>query len=110
MKEWKKLSNPIFTTIRQDKGYYTVGQVINIQTPKEEFKAEIVSIRKMFENEITETLAQRDADCTREEFFDLLAKFYKGNTGRLILLTLMKKYNEKDINQSYMRCGTQKQV
>jgi len=88
--EWKKLDYPIFTTIRQDKGYYRVGQRIPIETPSQCFMVEIVSIRKMIQEDITDTMALRDADCTKQEFNALLYKFYKDNVGSLILLTLMK--------------------
>lgn len=88
--DWKKLDYPIFTTIRQDKGYYKVGQVINIETPTKKFQAEIVSIREMVQEDITETMALRDADCSKQEFDALLYKFYKDKVGNLIMLTLMR--------------------
>lgn len=88
--QWKKLSYPVFTTIRQDKGYYKVGQNIPIETPKESFRAEIVSIREMTQYDITNTIAYRDADCSKEAFDNLLYRFYGNNIGDLILLTLMR--------------------
>jgi hypothetical protein len=89
-KDWKKLDYPIFTTIRQDKGYYDIGQTINIETPTKKFQAEVVSIRRMTKNDITNTIAYRDADCSKEEFNELLYRFYKNNVGDLIMLILMR--------------------
>ena len=90
-KNYKKLNYPIFTTIRQNKGYYNPGKVITINTPKDSFKAEIVSIRFITLYEITETIAQRDADCSHEELTNLMRLFYRDNANDLILITLMKK-------------------
>lgn len=61
-KEYSKLQYPIFTTIRQNKGYYKEGQIISIFTPKQEFKAEIVGIRNLNLTNITKTIAHNDAD------------------------------------------------
>ena len=89
-KEYSKLQYPIFTTIRQNKGYYREGQVINVTTPKQQFKAEIVSIRKMSLINITTTIAHWDADCPTQALENLLVRFYKDKANDLILLTLMK--------------------
>lgn len=89
-KEYLKLQYPIFTTIRQNKGYYKEGQIISISTPKQEFKAEIVGIRKLTLNDITKTISHKDADCEPDELIELMKKFYKQDADNLILLTLMK--------------------
>lgn len=89
-KQWSKLNYPVFTTIRQNKGYYQPGKVIKIQSPKEEFYAEIISIRYITKDDITPIIAFRDADCTKNELIDLLNKFYKEKSNNLILITLMK--------------------
>jgi hypothetical protein len=89
-KEYSKLQYPIFTTIRQNYGYYKVGQTIGIDTPKQSFCAEIVSIRNIQLCHISETIALRDADCTTEELVLLMKKFYQSNANDLILITLMR--------------------
>ena len=67
------------------------GQIINVKTPKQEFKAEIVGIRYVKNRYyITDTIAKRDADCTKQELNDLMYKFYKNKADDLILITLMK--------------------
>jgi len=89
-KQYSKLVYPIFTTIRQNKGYYNEGQVISVSTPETGFKAEIVSIRKLSTKHFTETIALRDADCSKGELMDLMHLYYKQDTDDLILITLMK--------------------
>lgn len=89
-KEYSKLKYPIFTTIRQDKGYYNLGQIINVETPEQVFKAEVVSLRKMTTNDLTVTMALRDADCSVQSLEELFKRFYKDNVGPLVLITLMK--------------------
>lgn len=89
-KEYKKLKYPIFTTIRQDGGYYRECQQVKIETPEQNFWAEIVSIRKIGLEDITNTLALRDADCSVEDIINLFKRFYKEEAGKLILITLMR--------------------
>ena len=89
-KEYKKLNCPIFTTIRQNGGYYNEGQRINVYTPNQEFRAEIVGIRNLSIRDITPTIALRDADCNVEDIIKLFKMFYKDKADDLILITLMK--------------------
>ena len=89
-KEYQKLSYPIFTTIRQNGGYYQEGQRINIDTPEQTFRAEIVGIRYLSIRDITPTMALRDADCSVDEIIKLFKMFYKDKANDLILITLMK--------------------
>lgn len=89
-KQRSKLKYPVFTTIRQNKGYYQPGKIIKIQTPGLEFYAEVVGIRFITKDDITNTIAQRDADCSKEVLIELLNKFYKEKSNDLILITLMK--------------------
>jgi hypothetical protein len=90
-KYYSKLSYPVFTTIRQNKGYYKEGQIINITTPKSKFSAEIVAIRYIKLNDITDTIAKYDADSSKKYLKELMCKFYKDKANDLILITLMKK-------------------
>lgn len=89
-KEYSKLNYPIFTTIRQNKGFYEVGMDIKIYTPKQQFYAQIVSIRNIALNDITDTIAKRDADCGYLELRQMMKNFYKNKASDLILITLMK--------------------
>ena len=90
-KNYSKLKYNTFTTIRQNKGYYKEAQTIVVKTPTTSFYAEIVAIRNIRLKDITETIAQRDADCSQKELIDLMKLFYKNNADELILITLMKK-------------------
>jgi hypothetical protein len=87
---YTKLDYPIFTTIRQNKGWYKVGQQILINTPKAEFKAEIAAIRLIKKNNITFTMAQRDADCSANELIEKLEAWYGKTYNDFILITFMK--------------------
>lgn len=89
-KDYTKLQYPIFTTIRQNKGYYQEGQKIRIETPTNNFWAEIVAIRQISLYNITPTIALRDADCSVSDIIKLFKKFYDDETDDLILITLMK--------------------
>jgi hypothetical protein len=88
---YSKLDFPIFTTIRQNKGYYYPSQTITITTPNSTFSAEIASIRHIKKSDITWTMAQRDADCGREELIVKLENWYGKIFDDFILITLMKR-------------------
>ena len=87
---YSKLDYPVFTTIRQNKGWYKVGQHIAIQEPHGEFQAQIVSIRQITKKDITHVMAQRDADCDTERLIDKLEEWYGELYNDFILITLMK--------------------
>ena len=53
-KEYFKLSKNTFTTIRQNKGYYAVDQIITIKSPEQEFKAKILRIDLIKKEEINQ--------------------------------------------------------
>ena len=89
-KEYKKLSYPVFTTIRRNRGYYKEGQKINVLTPEQNFRAEVVSIRPICKVNITKTVALRDADCEPGELIKMLTDWYGSKSNHLILITLMK--------------------
>lgn len=91
-KNYSKLNYPIFTTIRRNNGYYKEGRTIQVNIPNNKsFIADIVGIRYITLKDITETMANRDADCSRKELIELMGTFYKENANDLILITLMKK-------------------
>ena len=85
-KDYTKLDHPIFTTIRQNRGYYKNGQRIKITTPTKQFFAEIVSIRNLKLYDITENIARADADCTKESLIKLMKFYYKDYANDLIII------------------------
>lgn len=89
-KEYRKLRRKSFTTIRKNLGYYQKGQIIEVITPKQGFIAEIQEIREITKDDITEDLAQRDADCSRRELIDLLEKWYGKDHDDFILIFLYR--------------------
>jgi len=89
-KQYSKLNYNIFTTIRKNKGYYRVKQVIDVETPLEKFKAEIVSVRNITKADITENMAWKDADMERLYLLSLLEDWYGQQCDDFILLTLMR--------------------
>lgn len=90
-KEYNKLSYPVFTTIRQNKGYYKQGQTIKVYTPKQEFMVEILSIVCITKKQMTDTISHLDAECSREYLLSMLERWYGKNADEYILLTLGKR-------------------
>ena len=90
-KDYPKLSWNVFTTIRQNKGYYEEGQRIPITTPRGEFWAEIVSIRYLKKEEITDTIADYDAKTSKLALINMLERWYGQTYNDFILITLMRR-------------------
>jgi len=88
--EYCKLKFPVFTTIRRNKGWYKTRQKINVLTPEQNFRAEVVSIRPISKRDITKTVAFRDADCEPGDLIKMLNDWYGAKSNDLILITLMK--------------------
>jgi len=89
-KEYSKLALEEFTTIRKFSMYYRVGSKINIRTPIRTFQAIVLSRAVIHKDQITEELAQSDADCSREELISMLEKWYGKRFDDFILLRLRK--------------------
>ena len=88
-REYRKLKENIFTTIRKNsKGVYDVGRFKKVVTPKQEFGAYIIGSRPLKKAEITEELAQSDADCSRVELIKKLDGWYGKDFDDFVLLTL----------------------
>lgn len=92
IKQWSKLENNEFTTIRKFSNYYRPGQVATVETPVKIFKAVVFFVRPIKKSDITENIARLDADCSREELLVLLERFY-GNHEEFVLLGLRRVEN-----------------
>ena len=87
---YSKFSNPLgtFTEIRKSAVGYSVGSIVTMITPLSKFDATIVKRKTIRKSDITEELAQSDADCSREALLKKLEEWYGEDTERLLLLTL----------------------
>ena len=94
-KNWSKLFWGTFTTIRKYGDYYKLGYAYPIETPTKTFYAEVVSTRRIKKEDITETIALRDADMSRDDLIKLLERFYGAEFNDFILVTLMSIDKEK---------------
>ena len=90
-KDYSKLDKPIFTTIRKVSAYYRICGIHKIKTPTKEFKAMIVAGEIIAKKDITEELAQSDADCSKAELIAMLEKWYGKGFDDFVLLTLEKE-------------------
>lgn len=93
-KDYSKLDNPIFTTIRKNTKHYRLGagtEGCKIQTPTRQFKAYLIEIKTLKKKQITEKLAHSDADCSKTELIAMLEKWYGKKFDDFLLLTLKKE-------------------
>jgi hypothetical protein len=88
--DWPKFSNHRFTTIRKDDGYYRTGRKYLCRTPTKTFYAKIVHMRHIRKEDITEEIAQADADTDKESLIKLLERFYGRDYDGFVLTTLEK--------------------
>lgn len=93
--QYKKLSWPVFTTIRQNKGYYHAGQTIQIETPNSSFSATIVSVQPIKKANISSEIAWFDAHTTRINLLDMLEKWYSSSYDDYIIITLLNLNYDK---------------
>lgn len=93
-KDYSKLDNDRFTTIRRRGTYYISGRIVNVVTPTKKFKAEVLMVESITKEDITEELAQKDADCSRAELIKMLERWYGKSFNRFELIHL-KKWCEK---------------
>lgn len=90
-KDYSKLDKPIFTTIRKKTIAYALGGHYKIKSPTKEFMVRLIIIQLLKKNEITEELAQSDADCSKAELIVMLEKWYGKEFDDFVLLTLEKE-------------------
>lgn len=88
-KSYSKLKRDEFTTIRKDTGYYYPGKKVKV-TLIESFSAKVVNVKPISKSNITENLAQSDADCSRQELIAMLEKWYGKKCDNYVLITLRK--------------------
>lgn len=90
-KDYSKLDQNIFTTIRKNSIIYRIGNIYKIKTPTKEFKAMVIGRWLMEKAHISEQLAYNDADCSRDELIAMLEKWYGKEFDDFVLLTLEKE-------------------
>jgi hypothetical protein len=88
--EYSKLRKKEFTTIRKNTGYYKVGSVRRITTPRQEFRAKVISSTPLAKRDITEELARKDADCSRDKLIEMLERWYGRRFDDFALLRLRR--------------------
>ena len=88
-KNYDKLDRPLFTTIRKNTGVYKLGNMYKIQTPNYDFYAKVIGLSPITKIQITPTLANVDADCSRNQLIQKLEKWYGKKFDDYVLITLM---------------------
>lgn len=92
-KEYSKLKNTVFTTIRKYSGYYNYGGIYKIDTPEQTFKARVIALSPLHKDEIDNQLARIDADCSREELIGMLEKWYGEDFDDFMIMALLRLRN-----------------
>ena len=88
-KEYSKLSKKRFTTIRKNTRRYKPESIYSIITPKQNFKAKVISRAYIGKEDITDFVALYDADCFHSlELIELLEKWYGRDFNDFVLITL----------------------
>lgn len=90
-KNYSKLKNNRFTTIRKNTGYYKVGWIYDIMTPKSGFQAQVLSVTPIKKSDIDDELAISDADMTRNELIKMLERWYGKRYDDFVLMTLVRR-------------------
>ena len=90
-KDWIKLDNLTFTTIRKNTKFYTFGKKYLIKTPSKEFFVKLIGVRLLKKENITDQIAWIDASCRKEELIAMLEKWYGKKFDDFVLLTLKKE-------------------
>ena len=90
-KNYSKLKDSSFTTIRKNTGYYKVGWIYDIVTPSSGFQARVLSAIPIKKADIDDKLAMSDADMTRDELIKMLEKWYGKEYDDFILIKLARK-------------------
>ncbi len=97
-KLYEKLEQTIFTTIRKNTGRYKLGLIYTIQTPLDKFKAKVIGLYPIRKADITEDLAEVDADTNKLGMIHLLERWYGKAFDDYILITFWvdDKWQEKE--------------
>lgn len=94
-KEYSKLSEPSFCTIRKNTGHYQLGRIYKIRTPEQLFRARVYASRAIKKKDITEYLARKDGSYSKKELILRLEKWYGKKYDNFILLYLAREQKEK---------------
>ena len=88
-KEYSKLTKKRFTTIRKNTRRYKPESIYDIITPKQKFRAKVISREYITKKDITDFIALYDADCFyKRELIELLEKWYGEYFDDFVLITL----------------------
>lgn len=87
-KDYSKLSKKRFTTIRKNTRRYKPENIYLIDTPKQKFKAKVISREYIKKEDITNFIALYDADCFRWELIALLDKWHGRDFDDFVLIIL----------------------
>ena len=90
-KDYSKLDKQIFTTIRKNTSHYRLMRKCKVHTPTSLFTAYLIKLRRLKKEQITEKLAQSDADCSRTELIAMLEKWYGKEFDDFLLLTFKRE-------------------
>ena len=88
-KDYEKLGWVVFTTIRKNTENYKLGHIYTIKTPQYSFKAKVIGLLPIKKKDITENLAQVDADVTAETLKRKLENWYGKEFNDYLLITLL---------------------
>lgn len=100
IKSYRKFAWSLFTTVRLRSTAYRVGKTYTCtvpdgecptchQTKHRQFRAKVIARTDITLDDITDELAQKDADCDAETL-KLSLRFWYGPDAELVLLTLEK--------------------
>lgn len=89
-KDWEKLQQTYFTTVRKNTGIYQLGKTYTIQTPTQRFKAKVVVLEEIEKEGLTDGIAKEDIGGTRKELIKLLENWYGKKFNNFVLLGLKR--------------------
>lgn len=87
-KNYEKLGWVIFTTIRKNTGKYRLGDIHTMNTPMGKFNAKVIGLYLIKKEEITDSLANIDAETTKEGLIKMLDTWYGRGFDDYVLITL----------------------
>ena len=90
-KNYEKLGWVIFTTIRKNTGRYELGRIYTISTPSGKFRARVIGLYPIRKKDITDNLANTDAETTKEGLIKMLECWYGKEFDDYVLITLWGK-------------------
>ncbi len=89
-KEYSKLKEKEFTTIRRNTKYYKEDTIYTIRTPKNSFQAKTSTVVKIKKADITNELSLSDADCSKEALIQMLERWYGLKFDDFVLITMRR--------------------